>query len=104
LSITNTNTTAPSEFKQAGARDGRNLFYRQADNLMAVSFSDGSPLPGNPRLLFQARLAPTSFGSPNYDVGRDGRFLDVEPTQASSSTHLHVVVNWAATLKQLVPG
>ena len=89
------------------SKDGRELYYRNDDELMAVRVSAGSePQPfGPPSPLFKdrfSRLGLLAVPTSNYDVAPDGRFLMVEPT-GSSGTSLVVVVNWFEELKRLVP-
>jgi serine/threonine-protein kinase len=88
------------------SRDGKELFYRQSDKLMAVDVHTESTFTaGVPRKLFEGHYAPSSVGGAGYDVSPDGtRFLMVqsnEPEQAS--TQINVVLNWTEELKQRVP-
>ena len=87
------------------SRDGRELFYRQGDELKAVAARlIGDELEfGAPRTLFRGPFRPSPVGPPNYDVSRDGkRFLMIEQLEAAP-TELRVVVNWAEELERLVP-
>jgi hypothetical protein len=81
------------------SRDGRELFYIDADDAMvAVSVSESaenSVTLGPPVTLFQAAAFQPPLGNViPYDVARDGRFLInrmVERTDPPAT----VIVNWA---------
>ena len=88
-------------------RNGRELFYRSGNKMMAV---DVATLPsfagGKPRALFEERYTPTPATFPNYDVSLDGqRFLMLKPVEQEQSapTQINVVLNWFEELKQKVP-
>lgn len=80
------------------ARDGRELFYREGDRMMAVRLTgSGADLQaGRPQALFEGRFAKGSIDAANYDVTPDGqRFLMVQSEQQSSgSTMFHVRIHW----------
>jgi serine/threonine-protein kinase len=80
------------------SRDGRELFFRSGDKMMAVSITPGaSPAPGAPRVLFEGhyQVGDTSTGS--YDVAPDGRFLMIQPTvPEQNATTFNVVLGWFA--------
>ena len=81
-----------------GARDGRELFFRDGNRMMAVEVEDGETF-GIPRLLFEGY---EDTGGRNYDVTRDGqRFVMVE--SQGSAEEIHVVLNWTEELTRLVP-
>ena len=82
--------------------NGRELFYRQGDKLMAVDVRTESELTlGRPRELFE-RFSP--FGG-EYDVDNDGKRFVMADTSVSrkAPTQLILVQNWAEELKRLVP-
>ena len=85
------------------SRDGRELFYRDRDQLMAVRVDSGDELTvGAPTLLFESSFAgPFLF---NYlDVMANGeRFLVVESNMRGRG-EVHVVLNWFEELERLVP-
>ena len=89
------------------SRDGRELFYRSGEKMMAVAISAEPELtPGKPTLLFEGRYQPgTSGGNPgsNYDVAPDGRFVMIRAEEGSGPTQINVVLNWFEELKRLVP-
>ncbi|MBI4463460.1 MAG: PD40 domain-containing protein, partial [Acidobacteria bacterium] len=89
------------------ARDGRELFYRNGDKMMAVSITTQPAFRATkPELLFERHyhsLPPAV--TRNYDIAPDGRrFLMVKASdQAAIVTHLNVVLNWFEELKRKVP-
>jgi hypothetical protein len=91
-------------------RDGRELYYRNGDQMMAIDVVNGRSLTASkPRVLWTAHYlagAGSSCGmagptSANYDVTVDGeRFLMIEDTsQTAECELLHVVRNWSPKLK-----
>jgi serine/threonine-protein kinase len=86
--------------------NGRELFYRNGDSLMAVATSTGAAFTaGTPRVLFRNAYLTSSVTSRSYDVSRDGqRFLFAIPTKPPvSGTQIDVVLNWFEELKEKVP-
>jgi Tol biopolymer transport system component len=77
------------------SRDGRELFYRRGDDLMAVTVAlQGDFSPGRPRRLFEARFDPADNG-PNYDVSRDGAwFVMTRSDEGAVPGELNLVLNW----------
>ena len=93
------------------ARNGRELFYRNGDKMMAVDIQTAPAFrAGAPRLQFEghyyfAESAVGRYGW-SYDVAPDGkRFLMLKPAagQSAQSGQLHVVVNWFEELRRRVP-
>jgi len=93
------------------SRNGRELFYRSGDVLMAVAVeSRGSELAlGTPTPLFQGRFDYGPGGSDgdggglNYDVTPDGaRFVMLQLPEARSS-QIHVVTDWFSELTGRAP-
>ena len=86
-------------------RNGRELFYRDANKMMsvAVSFGPDGPVPSAPRVLFDQRyqygLGQTTA---NYDVSPDGKVFVMVKDQSSSS-RLNIVLNWFDELRRLAP-
>jgi predicted Ser/Thr protein kinase len=81
--------------------DGRELFYRNGDKMMAVDVQT-SPVfrAGTPKVLFQG-----NYGS-FYDVAPDGkRFLMIKPPAAAQAptAQVTVVLNWFEELRRRVP-
>jgi Tol biopolymer transport system component len=88
-------------------RNGRELFYRSEDKMMAVDIAAQPGFAaGTPRMLFEGQYQPTRGTTPNYDVSPDGqRFLMLKPVEQSQAapTQINVVLNWFEELKQKVP-
>ena len=81
--------------------NGRELFYRHGDKMMAVDVDyQGELVLGKPRLLFErSRLQE------DYDVAPDGqRFVMVDESESDPApTQLNLVLNWSRELERLVP-
>jgi serine/threonine protein kinase/WD40 repeat protein len=94
--------------KPCWSRSGRELFYRDAEKVMAVDVQlKPTFAPGRPRLLFEGRYHNTNFEEPNsYDVSPDGtRFLMIkQDPEESAPAHVKVVLNWFEEVKRRVPG
>ncbi len=88
-------------------RNGRELFYRNGDKMMAVEIAtEPSFSAGNPKMLFEGSYVRTSLTFPDFDVSPDGqRFLMLKPItqQQAAPTQIDVVLNWPEELKRLVP-
>jgi serine/threonine protein kinase len=83
-------------------RNGREIFYRDGNRMMAVGVStEGEPVLEDPVLLFEGRYSfGTGISIPNYDVSADGQqFLMVQ--EDASVNQLNVVLNWSAELERL---
>jgi eukaryotic-like serine/threonine-protein kinase len=87
-------------------RNGRQLFYREGDSLMAVDI-ELTPVfsAGKPRKLFDRPYERSVALWPDYDASPDGqRLLMVRrEMQAPPPTHINVVLNWLEDLKQKLP-
>jgi eukaryotic-like serine/threonine-protein kinase len=87
-------------------RNGRELFYRSGDKMMAVDIATQPGFSaGRPRMLFQGQYVPTPATVPYYDVSSDGqRFLMLKPTEQAGGapTQINVVLNWFEELRQKV--
>jgi eukaryotic-like serine/threonine-protein kinase len=77
------------------SRHGRELFYRKADDIMAVPVTTSADFSaGRPRRLFGMRFDPGDNG-PNYDAAPDGTwFVMPRSDQAPPRDELHLVLNW----------
>ena len=79
----------------AWARDGRELFFRDGNRMMAIEVGDSEMFdPGLPRLLFEGYDVRVTR---NYDVTRDGqRFLMVmsQEDQSTAGAEIRIVQNW----------
>ena len=85
------------------SRDGTELFYVNAEAVMAVpARPDGSF--GVPRKLFDRSsffMAPRFYG---YDISPDGKkFLMIRRDPGSVPRQLDVILNWSDELDRLVP-
>ena len=87
--------------------NGRELFYRTGDKMMAVDIStQPSFAAAKPRVLFAGPYMATPGTLPNYDVSLDGqRFLMLKRSEAGEAapTQIVVVLNWFEELKRRVP-
>ena len=85
--------------------DGRELFYRQLDQMMVVPIENEPTFhAGKAQPLFDAGRFESGFGNTNYDVSPDGqRFLMIEREGDSGPARLHLVLNWAEELKRRAP-
>ena len=79
-------------------RDGRELFYVEGDQLMAVSVSTAQGFsPGTPKLLFRDRWLRSGPPKQRYDVSADGRrFVLTEAVEGASDKPpaIRAVMNW----------
>lgn len=84
------------------ARNGRELFYRNEDMMMAVGIETEPEFQaGKPTLLFQGNFSDPGDWPAQYDVSPDGReFLMI---QEESKTQIQVVLNWFSELERVVP-
>ncbi len=86
--------------------NGRELFYRSGDRMMAVEIATQSSFSaGKPKVLFEGKYLPTPITFPNYDVAPDGqRFLMLKASeQEAAATQINVVLNWFEELNRRVP-
>jgi serine/threonine-protein kinase len=82
------------------ARNGREIFYRAGDRMMAVEVDTERSLRlSKPKMLFEGRN-----WSGGYDVTADGqRFLMIRSEEEPAPTRIHVVLDWAEELKAKAP-
>ena len=85
------------------SRDGRELFYRHGDALMAVSVDTGTSFrAAKPRRLFAGPYRGESQ-EPAFDVSPDSRrFLMIKSDDAATLRQINVVLNWFEDLKRRV--
>jgi dipeptidyl aminopeptidase/acylaminoacyl peptidase len=84
------------------ARNGRELFYRNGDKLLAVDVATQPTFSaGTPKVLFEKHYRRAPLVRTNYDVSLDGQsFLMIdETTQPSGSTQLEVISDWFEELR-----
>jgi serine/threonine-protein kinase len=86
--------------------NGKELFYRNGNKMMAVTFRPGQELnPSAPVLLFEEpyEMDPDNYSS-NYDVSPDGwHFVMIRIAEDLAPLKIIVVLNWHEELKRLVP-
>ena len=91
------------------AKNGRELFYRNGDKMMAVAISekDDRLEPGTPTLLFEGRFAVSTVSGSDawYDVSPDGKHFIMLKTEdlPNGGGSINVVQDWINELKRLVP-
>jgi len=86
-------------------RHGRELFFRNGDQMMVVAVSTQPTFSaGRPRLLFTGPFV-RSAGRINYDISPDGEsFVMLDSGEKSgAATEVNVLLNWYEELKRLVP-
>jgi len=88
------------------SRNGKEIFYRVGDKMMAVDVATAPFSMSKPHELFERSYLPNTNGyaRPNYDVSADGqRFLMVKPVEERDEpTQINVVLNWTEELKRTV--
>jgi serine/threonine-protein kinase len=83
------------------SRDGRELFYRAADKMMAVTIETQPTFRASaPKVLFEGRYARIGWPQANYDVAADGRFLMIRGEEQALPTTLRAVLNWSEELRR----
>jgi serine/threonine-protein kinase len=86
------------------SRDGRELFYRNGNKMMAVAITMEPELnPGKPEVLFEGGYQIGGRISSNYDVTPDGRFVMIRTDEKAAPAQINVVLNWFEELKRLAP-
>ena len=84
------------------SKDGRELFYRSGNRMMAVGVSQGSEIaPSVPLELFTGRFDRREPGGEfaNYDISADGlRFLMVRRRSSATPSVIQVVLDWPSLL------
>ena len=89
------------------ARNGRELFYREGNKMMAVEITTQPTFrAGTPTLLFEGQYwHQERMLRADYDTTPDGqRFLMIkEGERQEAARQINVVLNWFEELKRLVP-
>jgi Tol biopolymer transport system component len=94
------------------SRDGRELFYRNGDAVMAVSVKTAPTFSiETPKILFRGTYVSNVLRAGNYDfatwdVSPDGKRFLMMKEQGSSAggpRKINIVLNWLEELKQRVP-
>ena len=86
------------------SRNGRELFYRQDDQIMVVSIATDTQFSASrPQPLFEARFDAEADG-PNFDVSPDGQwFVMLRSEQRAASAELNLVLNWFSEITARTP-
>jgi Tol biopolymer transport system component len=82
------------------SKNGRELYYLQGTNMMAVAVDAGAAfnfMP--PTRVLDATTLERGTQAPNYDVAADGRFVFVK-ADAQSNQSVSVILNWQELLRQ----
>jgi eukaryotic-like serine/threonine-protein kinase len=87
------------------APDGRALYFRDGDRMMAVPLETGAALnPGTPRVLFEGSYTRMGWPQANYDVAPNGKaFLMVRGDAQRLPTSINVIANWFEELRAIRP-
>jgi serine/threonine-protein kinase len=88
------------------SRDGRELYYRSDNRMMAASIDAHTAFQsGTPRLLFEGVYNLRSDSLRSYDVDpTTGRFLMLRPLEEGQPPpSIRVTLNWFGELRRLVP-
>jgi serine/threonine-protein kinase len=85
-------------------RDESKIVYRSGRRMMAARVSaNPSFAVGESRVLFEGDFEVGGPATPNYDIAPDGRRLVmIEPSPEQAPSHIVVVDNWFAELRQKV--
>jgi len=96
--------TADGGVEAVWSRDGREIYYRNADRIMAIPMTPATGVPsGRPRVLFEDRFDAEAAGAPGYDVAADGRFLMMRADAPPRPPELRLVLRWFEDLNRRVP-
>jgi serine/threonine-protein kinase len=89
-------------YQPAWSRDGKELFYRSDNKMIAATFETEPDVNITQReKLFEGWYRTSIYH--NYDVAPDGRFLIVQEPPESTPLGINVVLNWFEELRRLVP-
>ena len=83
--------------------DGRELFYRHGDRMMAVPITTEPELEvGEPVELWEKPYFSQERVGTNYDVAPDGRFLmlKIPDTSNAEPTRIHVFLDWLSEIEE----
>jgi serine/threonine-protein kinase len=84
--------------------DGKTLFYRRGQAIVAVAVNGDDPSVWKQQTLFEGSYL-FDIGPVHFDVARDGRFLMVKTNADGNEgpTQIVVVQNWFEELRRLAP-
>ena len=85
-----------------GARNGRQLYYRSEEKMMAVAVEAAPSFAASkPKVVFEGRYLASPGNYAYYDVSPDGqRFLMIKTDETAAATQLHLVVDWFEDLRR----
>ncbi|MEE8538078.1 MAG: hypothetical protein V3S71_08710, partial [Acidobacteriota bacterium] len=85
--------------------DGRELFFRERDQMFVVDVIYEPFGVGRPRVLFTGEFdAAPLTGHQHYDISHDGKkFLMIRHGEPAGPSTVQVVLNWSEGLKATVP-
>jgi len=96
--------TTDGAWEPLWSRDGKEIFYRSGDRMMAIPVTTTPSLAtGRPRVLFEGHFVSGAAGLPEYDVTNDGRFLMLRPVAEKSPMELRLLLNWSDELRKGLP-
>lgn len=89
------------------ARNGKQLFYRESGNIMAVDVTTQPVFNvSTPRVMVPSAVtAPLSNGIDSFDVSLDGQHFLVheQSSEAGQTVQINVILNWSEDLRHLNP-
>ena len=86
-------------FQPVWSRDGKELFYRSGDKMIAAIIEKQPEFRVTKiEELFEGKYL-CRVNRRDYDVAPDGRFLMIQKSQASRPLGINVVLNWLGELK-----
>jgi serine/threonine protein kinase/Tol biopolymer transport system component len=87
------------------ARSGKQLFYRESGNIMAVDVTTQPAFSvSTPRVMVPSAVtAPLSNGIDSFDVSLDGQHFLVhqQSSEAGQSVQINVILSWSEELRRL---
>ncbi len=89
-------------FQPVWSRDGKELFYRCGDKMIAAGIETKPEFRViRSEVLFEGKYL-SRVSRRDYDVSPDGRFLMIKESQTSMPLGINVVLNWFGELEQLM--
>ena len=89
-------------FQPVWSRDGKELFYRCGDKMIAAGIETKPEFRViRSEVLFEGKYL-SRVSRRDYDVAPDGRFLMMQEPQSSMPLGINVVLNWFGELEQLM--
>jgi Tol biopolymer transport system component len=81
------------------ARNGKELFYLESSNMMAVAVEAGAAFNFKPPTRLFESTYQRGEQPPSFDVAPDGRFVMIKP-DSSGDAPITVILNWTELLRQ----